>query len=32
MLRANGLESDFFPRNRVRAVAPEMCSDHDFID
>jgi hypothetical protein len=31
-LRAKGLERDSFPRNRARAVAPNMCSDHDFID
>jgi hypothetical protein len=32
MLRPKGVESDFFPRSCMSAVAPSMCSVHDFID
>jgi hypothetical protein len=32
MLRPRALDKDSFPRNCTRAVAPSMCSVHDFID
>lgn len=32
MLRPNGLETDFFPRSCIRAVAPSICSVQYFMD
>lgn len=32
MLRPKGLDNDFFPRSCMSAVAPSICSVHDFID